>query len=136
MDISKLKEALEKGKGFEGVSEFNKILKKSEDIEDLDVQEKNKVYDERIERAEKSWEELTEDQIKEMKADDDLKMEKRREAEKNEMELAEITVLENENAVLEEYINNLLAEIDDKKRQLDSNVLRIDELNKIIEENK
>jgi hypothetical protein len=133
MDLSKLKEALETGEKFEGAKKLEEIIKKSDGINDLDGKEWYDIMDARKKRAEKSWDDLTEDQVKEMKADDAVKMEKRFEAQKNEMELAEIQVLENENIVLDEYINNLMEEINDKKRKVDSNNNRIDELQKIID---
>lgn len=133
MDLNALKKALEDGLVFTGADKLNEIQKKADGIGDLTGKERSDIFDERKERAKEGWKNIDEDNIKELIAEESKKMEMREEASKNEMELAEIKFIENEINIIEEYISNLLEEVNDKKRQIDNHQIRIDEIKKNIE---
>ena len=133
MDLDALKKALEEGTVFDGANKLNEIQKKSDNIGDLSSEEKNKVFDKREDRANDGWDNISEEKVKELVADDFKKTKMREEANKNEMELAEIKYIENEISIIEEYISNLLEEVADKKRQIDNHRIKIYEIKDSIE---
>ena len=133
MDLDALKKALDEGTAFKGAEKLTEITKKADGIGELSGEEQHNLFEERDKRIESDAKNMTASQIKEMANDDILSIKKRNESEKNEMELAEIKFIENEILVIEEYINNLLEEVSDKKRQIDNHQIRIDEIKKEIE---
>ena len=116
MNLDDLRKALDKGEVFTGAAELNQIQKKADGIGDLTGEEKDKVFEERNIRVEKSWNEATDEDRKEMMDDDAKRIKKMEASQKNEIEHAKISFLESEIKIYEEYVSNLEEKLKSKKQ--------------------
>jgi hypothetical protein len=119
IDLNKLKEALDNGELFDGKDSLDKILKKSENIDNLSETERDDVMKKREERVEKEMEENKEEIMADIIKDNDERMKKRSEREKNEMTLSKIKFLENEIKIFEEMKENIEHELDMYQKKID-----------------
>lgn len=126
LDLNKLKEALDKGEVFEDKGHLDDILKNSEDISDMSKVDRKEFNLKREKRIEESWKNATEEDIRAEEKDAMERVNKREEAEKNEMVLAKIQYLENEISIYNEYNDEL-------QHQMDMNQTKIDDINAQIE---
>lgn len=132
IDLNKLKEALDSGKVFEGNDTLYGIIDKSENIDKS--LEKNKILEERDERVKLGWETHKDEFLADVEKDNNERMKKREDNEKNEMVFAKIKFLENEIKIYEELSKNIQHELDFNQQKIDHLNAQIEVLKKDIKD--
>jgi hypothetical protein len=132
IDLNKLKEALDSGKVFEGNDTLYGIIDKSENIDKS--LERNKILEERDERVKLGWETHKDEFLADVEKDNNERMKKREDNEKNEMVFAKIKFLENEIKIYEELSKNIQHELDFNQQKIDHLNAQIEVLKKDIKD--